>query len=123
MLRHSSTAYGRRLECSNCHDAKAFCQDCHRQAGIATAGGGRLRTALHDAEPLWLLRHGAAARQGLESCTTCHTQRNCLQCHSEIGAFRINPHGPGFDARRAHAKNPVICFACHLADPLGGSGE
>jgi hypothetical protein len=123
MLRHSSTAYGRRLECSNCHDVRAFCQDCHRQAGLATSGGGRLRTAFHDAEPLWLLRHGRAARQGLESCTTCHTQRNCLQCHSEIGAFRIDPHGPGFDARRAHAKNPVICFACHLADPLGGGGE
>ena len=124
LLRHSTSAYGRRLECANCHDVRVFCRDCHIQGGLATTGGtGRLRTAFHDAEPLWLLRHARAARQGLESCTACHSQRDCLQCHSTIGAFRINPHGDGFDARRAQDRNPVICFACHLADPLARGGS
>jgi hypothetical protein len=124
MLRHSSSAYGRRLECANCHDVRVFCRDCHTQTGLSTAGGtGRLRSAFHDAEPLWLLRHARAARQGLESCTACHSQRDCLQCHSQLGAFRINPHGDGFDARRAAQRNAVICFACHIADPLGGREE
>jgi hypothetical protein len=119
MLRHSSNAYGRRLECANCHDVRVFCRDCHTQSGLSTAGGsGRLQGAFHDAEPLWLLRHARAARQGLESCTSCHTQRDCLQCHSELGAFRINPHGDDFDARRAQKRNPVTCFACHVDDPL-----
>jgi hypothetical protein len=121
LLRHSSSAYGRRLECANCHDVRVFCRDCHTQSGLSTAGGtGRLQGAFHDAEPAWLLRHARAARQGLESCTACHTQRDCLQCHSQLGAFRINPHGDGFDARRAQQRNAVICFACHLADPLEG---
>ncbi|HSR43481.1 MAG TPA: cytochrome c3 family protein, partial [Longimicrobiales bacterium] len=73
-----------------------------------------------DAEPLWLLRHGQAARQSLESCASCHTQRQCLQCHSTFGAFQVNPHGADFDARRAWERNPGVCLACHLESPFGG---
>lgn len=113
---HSSAAYGRRLECSTCHEVRTFCRSCHIQMGMDAVG--RLNPGFHDAEPLWLLRHARAARQGLESCTTCHTQRDCLQCHSELGAFQVNPHGPDFDARRAYSRNPLICAACHVGDPL-----
>lgn len=113
---HSSQAYGRRMECSTCHEVRTFCRSCHIQMGMQTEG--RLTVGFHDAEPLWLLRHARAARQGLESCTSCHTQRDCMQCHTEIGAFQISPHGPNFNARRAQQRNPVICFACHVTDPL-----
>lgn len=113
---HSSQAYGRRLECSTCHEVRTFCRSCHIEQGMGAEG--RLNPGFHDAEPLWLLRHARAARQGLESCTTCHVQRDCMQCHTEIGAFQISPHGPNFDARRAQQRNPVICFACHVTDPL-----
>ena len=116
VLRHSAEAYGRRLDCSNCHNAQLFCRDCHQSVGRGSVG--RLGPGYHDAEPVWLLRHGQAARQTLESCTTCHTQRNCMQCHSQFGSFRVNPHGPGFDARRAQRANPQICGACHLGNPL-----
>ncbi|HSH45008.1 MAG TPA: hypothetical protein VK966_04085 [Longimicrobiales bacterium] len=115
--RHSAEAYGRRLECASCHDTGSFCRDCHEQAGFETRGA--LGPGFHDAEPLWLLRHGQAARQALESCATCHEQRNCLQCHSTTGAFQVNPHGPGFDPERARSRNPGICFACHVSDPGG----
>jgi hypothetical protein len=118
MARHSSAAYTRRLECANCHDPKAFCRECHASRGQSPAGGRLLSSVYHDAEPLWLLRHGGAARRGLESCTTCHAQRDCLQCHSTIGAFRVNPHGNDFDAKRAQQKNPIICKACHIGDPI-----
>lgn len=119
VARHASAAYGARLECSNCHDARVFCRDCHERTGMGTFG--RLRPGFHDAQPLWLLRHGQPARQGLESCTTCHTQTDCMQCHSQLGAFRVSPHGPGFDPERAQARNAAICFACHLTDPTGRS--
>jgi hypothetical protein len=82
--------------------------------------GGRLGTGFHDAEPLWLLRHGQAARQGLESCASCHEQNQCMQCHSTLGAFKVSPHGPDFDARRAQKRNAAICLACHITDPLTG---
>jgi hypothetical protein len=118
VLRHSAEAYGRRIDCASCHNVQLFCRDCHQSVGRGSAG--RLGPGYHDAEPVWLLRHGQAARQTLESCTTCHTQRDCMQCHSQLGAFRVNPHGPGFDARRAQRANPQICRACHLTDPLAG---
>jgi hypothetical protein len=121
MARHSAEAYGRRLECSNCHDSRVFCADCHASAGMSPGRtGGRLGTGFHDAEPLWLLRHGQAARQGLESCASCHEQNQCMQCHSTLGAFKVSPHGPDFDARRAQKRNAAICLACHITDPLTG---
>jgi predicted CXXCH cytochrome family protein len=116
VLQHSSQAYGRRMECSTCHETRTFCRSCHIQQGMQTEG--RLNPGFHDAEPLWLLRHARAARQGLESCTSCHVQRDCMQCHTELGSFQISPHGPNFDARRAQQRNAVICFACHVTDPL-----
>lgn len=117
-LQHSAAAYSQRLECSTCHEVRTFCRACHVQQGMDAVG--RLGPGFHDAEPLWLLRHARAARQGLESCTTCHTQRDCMQCHSQVGAFQVNPHGPNFDARRAYSRNPVICSACHVGDPING---
>ena len=117
MARHASEAYGRRLECSSCHNTAAFCRDCHQEAGFGSED--RLGAGFHDAEPNWLLRHGQPARQALESCATCHQQTDCLQCHSAVGSFRVSPHGADFDPRRAQEKNPAICYACHIEDPIG----
>ncbi len=118
--RHSIDAFARRLECANCHDRQAFCADCHRSSGRLPVGVTGV--IYHDAEGVWLLRHGQAARQGLESCVSCHRQQDCLQCHSQLGAFRVNPHGRDFDAERARQRNPFVCRTCHLRDPLGGGG-
>ncbi len=114
--RHSAVAYNRNLECSNCHDTARFCRACHEQRGMGTTG--RLQPGFHDAQPLWLLNHGKPARQGLESCASCHKQTDCMQCHSGLGSFRVSPHGPSFDARRVQQRNARLCFACHLSDPL-----
>jgi hypothetical protein len=118
MERHGSPAYNRNLECSNCHETTRFCRDCHERTGMGTTG--RLEAGFHDAQPTWLLNHGQAARQGLESCASCHKQTDCMQCHSSLGSFRVSPHGPGFDARRVQQRNGRLCFACHLSDPLQG---
>jgi hypothetical protein len=69
---------------------------------------------------MWLLRHGQAARQNLESCTTCHKQNDCTQCHGVLGAFKISPHARNFDAERAWAQSPRTCLACHIRNPLEG---
>lgn len=114
--RHASAAYNRNLECSNCHDTSRFCRACHEQRGMGTTG--RLQAGFHDAQPFWLLNHGKPARQGLESCASCHKQTDCMQCHSALGSLRVSPHGPGFDAARVQSKNARLCFTCHLTDPL-----
>jgi hypothetical protein len=113
--RHAAEAFGRERDCSTCHNPQAFCKGCHENIGLSSTG--RRDVAFHSAQPLWLLQHGRAARQGLESCTSCHAQRDCLQCHSTLGRG-VNPHGSGFDAEKMANRNKGICFACHIGDPL-----
>lgn len=119
--RHAAEAYGRTDECSTCHNSAAFCRECHLESGMGAEG--RLGRGFHTAEPLWLLRHGQAARQNLESCASCHEQRECTQCHGVLGAFKVNPHGRDFDAQAAWERNPRTCFACHIGNPLEGGGS
>lgn len=115
---HAATAFGRADECASCHQTAVFCRSCHLESGLGSTG--RLGAGYHDAEPVWLLRHGQAARQNLESCASCHQQRDCVQCHGVLGSFGVSPHEPGFDAASAWARSPRTCLACHVGDPLSG---
>ena len=113
LTRHPSSAYARSSNCSDCHNPAQFCQRCHQQSGlVANARLGRV--GYHDAFRGFSLGHGQAARQSLETCASCHAERDCTTCHSAVsGGFRFNPHGPGFNPARAQAKNPSVCIACH----------
>lgn len=111
LTRHPSTAYNRQGECAECHNPQQFCSSCHVQAGLSATGS--IGPGYHDAKGSFLLGHGTAARQTLESCVTCHTERDCLQCHSATTGRRFNPHGPGFNAERLAKRNPQSCSACH----------
>ena len=113
LSRHPASAYARETSCAECHNSGSFCADCHEQAGLTSRGP--LRPGFHDAKSSFLLGHGPAARQSLESCVTCHAERDCLTCHSAQGGRNFNPHGPGFDAARLRRKNPQMCSACHGA--------
>lgn len=118
LTRHPAAAYGRENSCSDCHNVGAFCTSCHARAGLKAAGP--LRSGYHDATRFFIAGHGGAARQGLESCVSCHAERDCLTCHSALGGRRFNPHGPGFDPGRLIKKNPQMCTACHgTAIPTG----
>lgn len=117
--RHPAAAYARETNCSDCHNPGAFCQTCHAQAGIGSPKRA-LAAGFHDAYPGFLLNHGQAARQNLETCTSCHVERDCLTCHSALYGRGFNPHGPGFNADRLRAKNPQMCTVCHgLKVPSG----
>jgi hypothetical protein len=112
LTRHPSAAYARVANCSDCHNQASFCQDCHQQSGlVARARLGR--AGYHDAFRGFAFGHGQAARQNLESCASCHAERDCAACHSTTGGFRFSPHGPGFNAERMRARSPSMCAACH----------
>jgi len=113
LSRHPAEAYSRVTSCSDCHSATAFCASCHRSSGLAV--DGPLGRGYHDAKQFFLAGHGMAARQNLENCVSCHAERDCLTCHSALGAQRFNPHGPGFDAARMKRSNPDMCAVCHGA--------
>jgi hypothetical protein len=111
LSRHPVAAYTRETSCSDCHNDRGFCASCHQQAGLVSAGD--LNSRYHDAKQSFSVGHGQAARQNLESCVSCHAERDCVSCHSATGGRRYNPHGPGFDAERLRSKNPEMCLACH----------
>ncbi len=75
-------------------------------------------TGFHNDDPGFALGHGQAARQGLETCASCHAQQDCLACHSARGGRRINPHSSDFDAGKLRDKNPELCLFCHRSTIL-----
>ena len=113
---HPAASYDRVTSCSDCHNPGAFCATCHQSAGLTNAGG-QLGAGYHDAQEFFIVGHGPAARQNLETCVSCHTERDCLTCHSASGGRRINPHGPGFDAERLARRASQMCTVCHLVVP------
>ena len=119
LSRHPAAAYTRETSCGDCHNTGQFCADCHVSAGLAARGP--LDAGYHDAKRSFLLGHGQAARQNLESCVACHSERDCLTCHSAQGGRRFNPHGPGFDPATLQGKNSQACTACHGAQIPGSS--
>jgi len=116
VLQHGADAFSRQNQCSECHNAQAFCLACHRKMGVGREGPLGTQ-AYHDAEPNWLLVHGRAARQNMETCTSCHTQDSCLRCHSAKAGWRVNPHGPGFDPNRIADRSTISCGVCHFSIP------
>lgn len=117
VTRHGAEAFARQTECSSCHSTEVFCRDCHQQVGVGQRGtttGG----AFHNAQPGWLLSHGQAARQGLETCAGCHAQQSCLKCHSAKRGWRVSPHGPSFDPGRVQDRSTMSCGICHFSFQL-----
>lgn len=111
LVRHPAAAYARQSDCSECHNQAQFCTTCHQQTGLTA--NSPLQGGFHETRPGFVAGHGQAARQSLESCVTCHSERDCLVCHSAQGGRRFDPHGPGFDPERLKRRNPQVCAACH----------
>jgi hypothetical protein len=109
---HPAAAYARETSCAECHNPGSFCQTCHEASGL-TAQRRILGAGFHDSHRSFVLGHGAAARMSLESCVSCHTENDCLVCHSAQGGRSFNPHGPDFDADRLRDKAPQMCTVCH----------
>ena len=113
LTRHPADAYSRSTSCTDCHNTGQFCQSCHQQSGLTARRTLLGFSGYHDGSRQFGLGHGQAARQSLESCVSCHVERDCLTCHSVIKGRSFNPHGPGFNAAQMLKKNPQLCTACH----------
>lgn len=128
------------VECSACHGDVAAavdlggvgrpgyetCSGCHAKEGLADACAVCHQSLRKDVkprthgEPAWMRIHGRdvsttglADRGHGDSCTVCHTQSSCDQCHrvyepqDHTEFFRIRGHG-------AYASNDRDrCMACH----------
>ena len=123
VTRHPADAYSRSTSCTDCHNTGQFCQSCHQQAGLTARRTLLGVSGYHDGNRQFSLGHGQAARQSLESCVSCHVERDCLTCHSVVKGRSFNPHGPGFNPEQLLKKNPQLCTACHgLSIPTRRTG-
>ena len=113
LTRHPADAYTRSSSCTDCHNTGNFCQSCHKQGGLTAQRTLLGAAGYHDGNKRFFLGHGQAARQSLETCVSCHVERDCLTCHSVVGGRSFDPHGPGFNAAQMLKKNPQLCIACH----------
>lgn len=116
--RHAFDVFASSADCQSCHSTEAFCRDCHISSGVAAQS--RMNAAFHTGVPNWVLSHGQAARRGIESCASCHRQSDCVRCHSAVGGWRVNPHGPSFPASRTAVRNAASCRWCHVGGGADG---
>ncbi|MDH5643004.1 MAG: cytochrome c family protein [Gemmatimonadota bacterium] len=116
IVQHPAAAYARETSCSDCHNSGSFCASCHEAAGVVAVSGA-LGAGFHDGNRVFIVGHGPAARQSLESCVSCHVERDCLTCHGADNGRGFSPHGPTFDADRLARKNAEMCYACHRMIP------
>jgi hypothetical protein len=110
--RHAVEVFAGGSDCQSCHNTERFCRDCHARTGIAS--DGRMNAAFHTGKANWVLSHGQAARTGMESCTSCHRQADCIRCHSAAGGWGVNPHGSGYQAGTRASSNAASCRWCHI---------
>jgi hypothetical protein len=90
------------------HRSGQECSTCHVDMDPAIAPGS------HDIA--WTKRHGQFAMQPDASCSVCHTQDSCADCHSVMqpashnNMFRMKTHGT------MAAWNRASCQVCHTED-------
>ncbi|MBW1809475.1 MAG: hypothetical protein JRJ87_14865 [Deltaproteobacteria bacterium] len=130
--------------CEKCHDKlmQDRCEACH-PAGedgrllTQTSTGRLIPKGGHggdDHSSGWLKGHPNVARGRQKSCSTCHTERSCDECHrGVIRSLRIHPAdwelshaGPAraglMDCDKCH-RTQSSCLACHQKTKVAMSAE
>ncbi|HMN03844.1 MAG TPA: cytochrome C [Geobacter anodireducens] len=114
--------------CADCH-VQQFCLDCHQGGGIEA--NLSTRTFMRDYVPKshrsnFLSIHPTKALDNPQSCTRCHDQSYCNECHARYpkGSLRIKSHlmlgpngqkySPGLGEHAIEARrNLQSCQTCH----------
>lgn len=118
---HAQKSRRHQPRCSSCHTSQTFCVECHNRLGIALSASPNVRSdrRFHLPKSEWIegpVRHAREARRALLSCTSCHTERDCVICHGSRGVGQgISPHQKGFSkiCRRYLRNNNRACTICH----------
>lgn len=111
--------------CIGCHDGKDApdaCSTCH-----LTEPDGRLRTTFaqgklepagwyhqdaHDDD--WITSHRLAASIGDGYCASCHTEKECVDCHNGVSKpLSVHPNNWVLTHASAARKNTPDCASCH----------
>lgn len=117
---HSVMARRDAGDCTSCHAPAQFCTECHARLGLSRIAAPDVRTPArhHPPRAVWIEGpnlHGREARRALETCTSCHAEADCVDCHGAAGVGGgVSPHPPGFPGCRAALEtNARACVTCH----------
>lgn len=128
---HGPMAASAADSCASCHSER-FCASCH---GASTPA---LPWRLDPADPMsasvhragFRARHAEESHLSPGSCSTCHSESFCSDCHTRNGVaaaktlIASSPHPDGWvgigtnEHGRAARRDPAACASCH-----GGAGE
>jgi hypothetical protein len=107
--------------CRSCHETASALKDCE----VCHAASEPLRPVSH--APDWKSLHGVDARLDGVSCESCHTQKDCQDCHSGDNvrprSHRLNfafdhaleARGNELSCRTCH-EDAQFCSSCHTAE-------
>jgi hypothetical protein len=120
--------------CEQCHNQK-FCLDCHSGGGTGddlTAENFRSDYKPKSHRSDWIDIHGMKSVDNPQTCTRCHDQRYCTDCHSRFpgGDLKIKSHRSlgssgqsygtsfpsstwGMDHSMEARRNLQSCQSCH----------
>ena len=110
--------------CTSCHREQSFCLDCHLRAGVGESSPPQAKDTgrFHPPKAIWSdpprtpAHHSFEAERNLTACVSCHTERDCVECHGAQGVGAgFNPHPQSFMAscRADERRNPRPCLVCH----------
>ncbi|MFT7582259.1 MAG: hypothetical protein ACI9MR_003941, partial [Myxococcota bacterium] len=111
--------------CIGCHDGKQApdeCGTCHLTLpdgrmktdfhGKKLAPAGWYRDDAHDSD--WLYNHRKAAQQGDGYCESCHTPKECVDCHNGVKKpLKVHPNDWILQHPISARKNTPDCQSCH----------
>lgn len=117
---------GNHKTCGKCHEQdikNLLCAKCHRQ--MAKAGLNEMSRFKHEND--FLKEHAAYANRSMRTCTQCHTEMFCTDCHSkkwtgqkmsirypESVKRNFIHRGDWITFHRAEAKTgDLTCLKCH----------
>ena len=117
--------------CTSCHREQSFCLDCHLRAGVgeSSPSGVKAATRFHPPQATWSGpvrgpgHHAFEAQRNLNTCVSCHVERDCVACHGGTGiggGFNIHPAGFISSCGMQMRRNPRPCFVCHQPSEIVG---
>jgi hypothetical protein len=121
---HAIEARMQTQKCQSCHREQSFCLDCHMRVGVAESSPTNSKDSarFHPPKSIWSDppmkpgAHGFEAERNLNACVSCHTERDCVNCHGALGVGGgFDPHKNGFlgGCATQMRRNPRPCFVCH----------
>lgn len=107
------------LKVSDVHETlnSSDCLSCHAEQSNYNGKSKINASKLHD-EVFRKYDHGSHAYTDLFTCTSCHTQKECIDCHSQKPESHTNnfikPVGDGIQKHAfLSSMNTDSCVACH----------